>query len=737
MASQDPISNDEGESDSEDSYFRTTPIRQRAPVKNVFDETTSDSEVDESEVEIAEPEEFKAGNSEPERSKVENSESERKDAKSGAQKSHTKSSSRVISSSSASRKRKTRDTTPHHRRRHHRLAGHYIDEYRLLYNEEVRGACNKNPAQDPQYQCLNSQIGSSIWTAREKNVMFCALARFGIDALPKITAAIGTKSEIQVREYILLLQDGLKEHVLNDQQLYLSEFGDVDAAVELSEECCRSLDMAGEALSWRQDKFDAEAEKKKHGAYWLLTPETAEQIEDARAAGMEEHAAGSQTDGEQPDDPSSDQGLSNEAMSSHALASVPAADLLNLPNWISLSERVFMNSKAEHWEDICDPGESPSIYYTTFQDFHQLAISITRRLVQATIFQASSRIRSENYRPSRNPQARVREWDVQAAIDVLGMKHNSKDYWATLPRRLDLDVYERPPSNTRKNTADSGRSVLTQAYVEYQLGLSHFTEASTASGTLATEAAEPNEPSDTVSSSSSNDDDDDMSVSDTDPHTTASELRAEYIDAQRSRAEELRLWDMLQLSPPPFLATPSSNPAPQQSNSRPTISDLTSWRDTTTYTPLWSTHGGMKRIKTHAPARARSHGDTNPNPNDTENPHPNVYIPKRFRTPPPSLPAAKVPRPDPKVPKPVPHSARTTASQKAAAKARAIEGTPLAWDDSEPEDVPEGGLLVGPSEPRILPQRRAREEAREGMGAVEYPAWEDDEGSEGEWRGET
>ncbi|KXL47615.1 MAG: hypothetical protein FE78DRAFT_125659, partial [Acidomyces sp. 'richmondensis'] len=62
------------------------------------------------------------------------------------------------------------------------------------------------------------------------------------------------------------------------------------------------------------------------------------------------------------------------------------------------------------------------IYRTAFDEFHSLAVSLTRRLIQATLFQTMTRLRSgDTARTDWKPQPEVTRVDVTTALDILGI----------------------------------------------------------------------------------------------------------------------------------------------------------------------------------------------------------------------------------------------------------------------------------------------------------------------------
>ncbi|KAK0341524.1 hypothetical protein LTR59_018250 [Friedmanniomyces endolithicus] len=101
-----------------------------------------------------------------------------------------------------------------------------------------------------------------------------------------------------------------------------------------------------------------------------------------------------------------------------------------------------MNAKPESgndWRDLVVEGDgssSPAIFRTAFDDFYNLAVSLTRRLVQTTLFQATSRLRaSDASRRNHQLTAEVREVDVRTAVELLSLRTEWRTYWAEVPRR--------------------------------------------------------------------------------------------------------------------------------------------------------------------------------------------------------------------------------------------------------------------------------------------------------------
>ena len=300
-----------------------------------------------------------------------------------------------------------------------RLKSLYNDNYRELFNSTVSElAWNKSLLTD--HSLHESQIGVTIWSLEEKAAFFRALARKGRHDIRGIAATIGTKSESEVHIY----SDMLHKAAL-DQQTYRSRnkifnTSSLEAAHEVQGDCCVALDLAAEALSALQQDEDEKAEKKKHKDFALLTPRIARWLERRMAI--------------------------PEGGEEEVKQQVPAATMFNLMNFLTLSKRFFMNSvdPEDNWRSyIGRRTKSPSIMYTAFSDLYALMISIAQRLVQSSLFFAMSRLRAMSTAGHYRPGLHIRRGDVIAAVNILGMKSDSKSFWARAARKCKLRVYER------------------------------------------------------------------------------------------------------------------------------------------------------------------------------------------------------------------------------------------------------------------------------------------------------
>ncbi|KAH7359844.1 hypothetical protein BKA66DRAFT_224637 [Pyrenochaeta sp. MPI-SDFR-AT-0127] len=390
------------------------------------------------------------------------------------------------------RKRRRIGSVDPSRSRRYSLEGKYNDAYRLLYNDDVHRAATRFVAND-HWQHYTTQVGASTWTPREQAVFFAALERLGQDHVPAIAEAIGTKTLPETQELLLLLQDAAAKH--GDAKVTLR---DIPAAMEVGTKCNDQLDLAGEALAWYQEAFEASQEQDRFGDYWLITPEIANHINHAVAdpppsdspppplgepegprtscvsckqfkqkcdretpcgnclrrniapcvysqklakPGTHTHARTKSRFGDEDDE--------DDIKHPNILQVIPEAALLDVATMLTLSKTLFMNrshtipSPWLHWSEYkSEFADEPSIYRSAFTDLHTLAVSVTRRLVQTAIMQATSRLRSQRRRARKGILPLVKRRDVLAAITTAGLKYNGRDRWRGVARRCSVRVYE-------------------------------------------------------------------------------------------------------------------------------------------------------------------------------------------------------------------------------------------------------------------------------------------------------
>lgn len=285
-------------------------------------------------------------------------------------------------------------------------------DYLDLLNREIEDAAHRTCLED-QDNLTASQIGLSVWSDFEKKVFFEALSRMGRDDLEGIAARIGSKSVVEVRQYIAAIQHDKESRRATSSRLAMT-MADYPAAVELSQPCCRALEETADTISVKQERREQQREEAKWGHAWDLTPETVRKIDQGNLSALSGRTA-------------------------------PSLEFFNVGQWLKLSRHVFMNSSipGDNWAYINEA--PPSIWATTMEDFYSLAVSITRRLVQTTIFTTMSRIRARSEYRQRVTRNVIHRRDVEAAVSSLNMAPDSKQFWRRSARRLRLSVYEEPP----------------------------------------------------------------------------------------------------------------------------------------------------------------------------------------------------------------------------------------------------------------------------------------------------
>jgi hypothetical protein len=137
------------------------------------------------------------------------------------------------------------------------------------------------------------------------------------------------------------------------------------------------------------------------------------------------------------------------------LRCIPAANLLNLTAFLRLSNRIFMNLPLNKSFLV----QEKAIRHTAFADLHAITVSLTRRIISTAIFQANSRIRLHRYVAKNGKLKRhVSAKDIFAALDILGMKRDSFEFWRDAPRRLSLTCRTSIPSSSLKFEAHLPKS---------------------------------------------------------------------------------------------------------------------------------------------------------------------------------------------------------------------------------------------------------------------------------------
>ncbi|KAI8629034.1 hypothetical protein F5Y19DRAFT_484963 [Xylariaceae sp. FL1651] len=319
-----------------------------------------------------------------------------------------------------------------------RVRGSFNVGYLNLLNKDIQDASVGLIHDNDNATLEHTQIGAVAWTAAEKEAFFAAVSRLGQDDLAGVASRIGTKSELEVRQYLMLLDAAERRRRADEskRQRALRPV-DIPAAVEISAECSAALEDAADGLSLRQESYEEGLEKKRWGSRWLITAPLAQVLEYRFRSRQQPRPS------PQPPQLQQQQGEQQEGRAK-TTDDLPFLQLFLIRNWLRLSDRVFMNSGIPdgNWRAVSEEHEPPAIRATAFADFHALALSITRRLVSAALYVAESRIRAKHLGdPRRRVRRLVRHQDVKAAVVSIGMKENSRLFWARSARRLRLDVF--------------------------------------------------------------------------------------------------------------------------------------------------------------------------------------------------------------------------------------------------------------------------------------------------------
>ena len=435
-----------------------------------------------------------------------------------------------------------------------------------------------------------SQVGLTCWSPEEKAKLFKMLSRCGKDDLKAIAEAIGSKSEPEVHVYLQLLQQKTDLQYLQGDDSRIVDFADLPASFEISEACSGVLGAATDAILAKEQELDEEQERQVFGDFWLLDAPLVKLLKDSAA----------------DDGPSIIP--SEHPQLQHAL------ELLDLEKWLHLSSRIFMNpcDLTNNWRSYVDKGETPSIYASAFHEFHNLVVTVTKRLVSSAIFFAKSRLRTTKTK-KHGHQNYVRQEDVLAAVDVLGMELDAIKFWHGAARRCGLDVYEGVMARkcVGKYSYEEVEAILMQPEC-----MASSVPRST-SGELA--SLSDGEASSTEVTDSESDDD---GISDANGTHEDEETRisrsAEALDLQASREEEQRLWNLF----PQILKRPPQDESDHDLSKRQRLSSVlrntaSNWRDCVDYQRPWQRYSSP--VPTASFARNRKVHRRKPIPEHSSN----------------------------------------------------------------------------------------------------------------------
>lgn len=415
-----------------------------------------------------------------------------------------------------------------------------------------------------------TQNGSVVWTSTEKTLLFRLLDRNGKNGIQQIAAMLGSKSELEVTDYLKLLQRSLETQKWKETPETII-MGDVPAAMEVSKECCAELDKYARALVMREDLDLERAHRSTYDANALIAHEQAWKL------------------------------VAEEVNPPLRGRIDLAANVLHVPGWINLSTTLFMNfggSRSEDcWSNIVQSRkESPVLHGEALMDFYALTMSVTRRLVQSAIFFAMSRL--HGLRAMGRDRAKlVRTRDVRAAIDVLNMKHDRAGFFVDVARRNRLSITENlAGEEPRLISYDEAHEILQKDEDSDSESDQHATSSGSEEGDTQSE-------SDSVLSDPASDPSSVLPTEWNNAPLDPEEDNANLLDLEMSRREEVILWRLLEEPEPSRLKVPL---IPENQNEKDILvhrspQDWTStenynprdhdWRDRTIYCSDWEVYG--------------------------------------------------------------------------------------------------------------------------------------------------
>lgn len=505
-----------------------------------------------------------------------------------------------------------------------------------------------------------TQNGIVIWTAQEKRLLFDALDKKGKNGIKEIAVAIGSKSELEIQDYLRLLHRGLERQHLRDRHTRTVILGDVPAAAEVREECDRVLDRYAELFRLEEQYLENINGRKTYNDAWVIDWKKAEEVEeeleedddnykkddkkedrDKEEANAESAEGGSKDEIEGEEEEQSEQSAREQEEDTQIIATNPAvhltATLLNMEKWIRLSERFFMNPGGrrleDNWKNVAYPGESPSLTADAFADFYALTVSVTRRIIHSSLFLAMSRLRRMRDTGHRKAKV-VKSRDVRAALEVLNMKQDNSDFWIRLARRCSLDVVD--------SRHQKGWKTIPMDHNEVE----DYLSGATSDDKIASNSIEAENGIEKDSG-----EDNDSVISDVrsspDPISKEEQLylsvedeHAETLDQKASTLEEHRLYHLLN-HPRPSDLDPNIKTEDNEGNTkgprrptgeRKTREDLVDWRDRTLYRSEWEEYGNeildvheeiaenrrkRRRIVREEPGRLASPISVSPSPTPT------------------------------------------------------------------------------------------------------------------------
>ncbi|KAJ5495476.1 hypothetical protein N7539_000592 [Penicillium diatomitis] len=455
---------------------------------------------------------------------------------------------------------------------------------------EIKNDINFSSTKEDEELYNVHQNGAVIWTATEKEVLYNVLDRKGKNGIKEIAAAIGTKSELEVLDHLRLLQQGLQGQHRIGRHVKTIVMGDVPGAAEISEACCAELDEYAQGLRSKEELAAAIAGRTRFGENWNVDSDRAEQLLAA-----------------------------DENVALRGDIQLPAG-LLNLPTWVKLQQRFFMNfggsKEDDNWMNlVTSRKESPSLSGEALMDLYALAVSITRRLIQSVQFIAMSRIRSQSLHGRERANA-VRRKDVKAAMEILNMRPRRDNFLLDVARNNELVIEDSRKTKgwkTRELSYNEAEEILngeTDYFRKSETDAMPGAAANDSDGDEELDDAEDvesDEDSIQRAPSHAQDTTDHLSTTSSEVFSTTSDSDTEFLDLEEehadtldrehSRVTELHLWQMLGKPPPPKLEIPiATEENDKEAFRKPPAErkaphELVDWRDRVLYRGEWEEFG--------------------------------------------------------------------------------------------------------------------------------------------------
>lgn len=301
--------------------------------------------------------------------------------------------------------------TDHSATKWNRLSAKYNDQYLEIFNG------NWKPDEPDEY-LETSQYGIVTWTGEEKTKFFEALDRKGRHDLAALAEATGTKSAIEIRDYLSRIEEARDDRQRFSRNAKSVTQPDISSAIEIDADLEDELEDNADALAAFQDFYNySEARSRDHGV-WLINTELANSLSEPE-----------ETSGEMEE---------FDIEENAFLLKFFKFDIL-----LELSRALFMNmgndSDHDHWHEYAEPDEEPSLTLEAARDLYNIIKSLVLRLLQTAIFLAESRLRATTT-PDYVPARILKNTDISAAMEVFNMRPDSSEYWNGFVKKSGLNI---------------------------------------------------------------------------------------------------------------------------------------------------------------------------------------------------------------------------------------------------------------------------------------------------------